>query len=120
VSNRYAIGFRHPGVAPGERVEVDAFPSINFEGQEVAVADSRFFDLLDVIVGGHSQLRLSQRKLKSMDPPGTFRFMFDDETRLPLDVAEARSKVTLVVENTSKKKRSFSGALFGGSSAQRG
>lgn len=113
----YSLGFKHPGVAPGERVEVDASPAIDFEGEELAFSNPRF-QLLDVIVGGCSQFRSLERRLMSMDPPGAFRFVSHME-RMPLDIAERGSKVTLVVKNASGETAAFVGALFG-TSPQKG
>jgi hypothetical protein len=113
----YSLGFKHPGVAAGERVEVDACPAIDFEGYELAFSNPRF-QLLDVIVGGRSQFRASQRRLMSMDPAGAFRFVSHME-RMPLDLAERGSKVTLLVKNASGETAPFFGSIFG-TSPQKG
>lgn len=113
----YAFGFKHPGVAPGACVEVDASPAIDFVGHEIAFSNPRF-ELLDVIVGGRLQFRASERRLMSMDPPGAFRFVSHME-RMPLDVAERGSKVTLLVKNASAETAAFVGTLFG-TSPQKG
>ena len=107
----YSLGFKHPGVAAGERAEVEASPAMDFVGHEVAVSDPKF-ELLDVIVGGRSQFQSSERRLWPMDPKGTFRFVSHLEHK-PLDVAERGSSVKLLVRNTSGKTTAFFGAIFG-------